>query len=187
MIDTSTIHTLELIQNLQNAKSRDCLYGLMNETLTPMGARLLRTNILQPSTQKEDVLIRRYDAVEELSTKEEMFFATRSGKFTAHTAFFLYTNIISRFGTLLWATAQDSVITCIYKSHVFHVIHDASDYVDDGGDSSRESSPCMIMLGPTGFSEIRIVTIIDTGPSYQKVSCQMLQLESCFTKTVQNT
>ena len=76
MIDLSTIHSLELVQNLHNAKSKDCLFGLLNETLTPMGGRLLRSNILQPLTNP-DTLRTRYDALEELSTKEEMFFAVR--------------------------------------------------------------------------------------------------------------
>jgi DNA mismatch repair protein MSH4 len=78
MIDLSTIRTLELIQNIHNAKSKDCLFGLMNETQTPMGARLLRSSILQPSTS-ENVLNLRYDALDELAMKEEMFFATRQG------------------------------------------------------------------------------------------------------------
>jgi hypothetical protein len=79
MIDLSTIQSLELIQNLQNAKSKDCLFGLINDGLTPMGTRLLRSNILQPSTQA-DLLKNRYDAVDELATKEEMFFDTRTGE-----------------------------------------------------------------------------------------------------------
>jgi DNA mismatch repair protein MSH4 len=79
MIDVSTIYSLELVQNLQNQKSRDCLFGLLNETLTPMGARLLRSNILQPLTEPE-TLNSRYDALEELTTKEGMFFATRASK-----------------------------------------------------------------------------------------------------------
>jgi DNA mismatch repair protein MSH4 len=82
MIDLSTIQSLELIQNIQNAKSRDCLFGLMNETVTPMGARLLRSSILQPATQVE-VLTSRYEAVGELSTKEDMYFQTRQGQATA--------------------------------------------------------------------------------------------------------
>jgi DNA mismatch repair protein MSH4 len=77
MIDISTIYSLELVQNLQNPKSRDCLFGLLNETQTPMGARLLRSNVLQPITEVE-VLSTRYDAVDELQTKEEMFYATRA-------------------------------------------------------------------------------------------------------------
>ncbi|KAK4546235.1 hypothetical protein LTR36_002372 [Oleoguttula mirabilis] len=76
MIDLSTIRSLELVQNLHNAKSKDCLFGLLNETMTPMGGRLLRSNILQPLTNPK-TLNTRYDALEELSTKEEMFFAVR--------------------------------------------------------------------------------------------------------------
>lgn len=76
MADLSTIRSLELVQNLTNSKSKDCLFGLLNATLTPMGDRLLRSNILQPLTN-EDTLSTRYDALEELSTKEEMFFAVR--------------------------------------------------------------------------------------------------------------
>jgi DNA mismatch repair protein MSH4 len=78
MIDLATIQSLELIQNLQNAKSKDCLYGLMNQTLTPMGSRLLRSNILQPSTQPE-LLTLRYDALTEMSENEDMFLQTRQG------------------------------------------------------------------------------------------------------------
>ncbi|KAL1963513.1 hypothetical protein VTN77DRAFT_8094 [Rasamsonia byssochlamydoides] len=76
MIDLSTIVSLELIQNLQKSKSRDCLFGLLNETLTPMGARLLRSNLLQPSTEQGKI-VARYDALEELSSKEEMFYSVR--------------------------------------------------------------------------------------------------------------
>lgn len=78
MIDLSTIHSLELIQNLQSPKSRHCLFGILNQTLTPMGARLLKSNLLQPLTEighLED----RYDAVGELARKEDVFFAVRQG------------------------------------------------------------------------------------------------------------
>ncbi|KAL4884433.1 muts domain V-domain-containing protein [Aspergillus karnatakaensis] len=75
-IDLSTIISLELIQNLHDIKSKESLFGLLNETLTPMGSRLLRANILQPSTE-EPKLTGRYEAVEDLSTKEEMFFSVR--------------------------------------------------------------------------------------------------------------
>ncbi|KAJ2991040.1 hypothetical protein NUW58_g2667 [Xylaria curta] len=77
MIDLSTIHSLELIQNSQEPRSKDCLFGLLNECLTPMGSRMLRSNIIQPSSQVESTLIPRYDALEELTTKEDMFFDVR--------------------------------------------------------------------------------------------------------------
>lgn len=79
MIDIPTIRDLELIQNIQNAKSKHCLFGLLNETLTPMGARILRSNILQPSTQVQHMLVPRYDALDELTIKEDMFFEIRKG------------------------------------------------------------------------------------------------------------
>ena len=83
MIDVSTIHSLELIQNIQQSNSKACLFGLMSETLTPMGARVLRSNILQPSTMKS-TLLKRYDAVEELTVKEDMFFAIRQGLYISN-------------------------------------------------------------------------------------------------------
>lgn len=83
MIDLSTISSLELIQNLQDAKSKECFFGLLNETLTRMGARILRSNILQPSTDREKI-VERYSALEEMVTKEEMFFAVRTGIMSSH-------------------------------------------------------------------------------------------------------
>ncbi|KAI1430035.1 DNA mismatch repair protein Msh4 [Xylaria sp. FL1777] len=77
MIDLSTIHSLELIQNLHEPRSKDCLFGLLNQCLTPMGSRMLRSNIIQPSSQVERTLIPRYDALEELTMKEDMFFEIR--------------------------------------------------------------------------------------------------------------
>lgn len=79
MIDLATIASLELIQNLQNPKSKDCLFGLLNHTLTPMGSRLLKSHILQPSTN-DNILEKRYAAVEELASREDVFFAIRQGR-----------------------------------------------------------------------------------------------------------
>lgn len=78
MIDLSTIASLELVQNLQNAKSKHCLYGSLNQTVTAMGARLLKSNVLQPSTERSKIE-QRWAAVEELSSKEEMFLSLRDG------------------------------------------------------------------------------------------------------------
>jgi DNA mismatch repair protein MSH4 len=75
-IDLATVVSLELIQNLHNSKSRDSLYGLLNQCLTPMGARMLRASVLQPSTERVK-LTERYNAVEDLTTKEDMFVSVR--------------------------------------------------------------------------------------------------------------
>lgn len=77
-IDRSTVRTLELVQNRENTKSTHCLFGLLNKTLTPMGARYLRTSILQPSIDRE-IIEARLDAVEELQFDKTMLHATREG------------------------------------------------------------------------------------------------------------
>lgn len=77
MIDVSVIQSFELIRNLRDWKSKNCLFGLLNQTLTPMGVRMLRSNIVQPSTLKEACLAPRYDAIEELIANEEMFTEVR--------------------------------------------------------------------------------------------------------------
>ncbi|KAF9873988.1 hypothetical protein CkaCkLH20_08722 [Colletotrichum karsti] len=78
MIDVSTIVSLEILQNLRNPKSKDSLIGLLRHTRTPMGARVLRSNLLQPSTLKDLYLDPRYEAVEELHRSQDMFVEVRS-------------------------------------------------------------------------------------------------------------
>lgn len=75
-IDISTIYSLELIQNLEDSKSKQCLFGVLNQTGTPMGARLLRSNLLQPLTNEETLNLR-YEALEEISSKEAIFFGIK--------------------------------------------------------------------------------------------------------------
>ncbi|CAK7274177.1 MutS protein msh4 [Sporothrix epigloea] len=71
MISLPTIRSLELIQNAGSVDSRDCLYGLLKRTTTPMGSRILRSNILQPSTQTT-ILNPRYAAVGELARSDSL-------------------------------------------------------------------------------------------------------------------
>ncbi|KAM6534151.1 MutS protein msh4 [Fusarium falciforme] len=73
MIDISAIQSLEIMQNLRNPKSKDSLFGLMNHTTTPMGARMLRSSILQPPTRADLYITPRYEALDELTINEEMF------------------------------------------------------------------------------------------------------------------
>lgn len=86
MIDLSTISNLELVQNLQNANSKHCLFGLLNETCTRMGARLLKNNILQPSTDRTKIE-KRWAAVHELTTKGELFFDLKEGELRSPQSF----------------------------------------------------------------------------------------------------
>ncbi len=79
MIDISAIQSLEIMRNSRSAKSKDSLLGLLDHTLTPMGSRMLRSNILQPPTLYDSFIEPRYGALEELTSKEEMFRDIRRG------------------------------------------------------------------------------------------------------------
>jgi DNA mismatch repair protein MSH4 len=76
LIDPTTVHALELISNLNDAKSTDSLFGLLNSTQSAMGARLLRSNLLQPLTEVSTI-DSRLAAVEEFTKHEEMFFQVK--------------------------------------------------------------------------------------------------------------
>ncbi|KAK1488841.1 MutS domain V [Colletotrichum abscissum] len=78
MIDVSAIMSLEILQNRRHAASSDSLYGVLKHTLTPMGGRVLRSNLLQPSTLKESYLEPRFAALEELLANQDMFAEVRT-------------------------------------------------------------------------------------------------------------
>lgn len=86
MIDISAIQSLEIMRNGRSAKSKDSLLGLLDHTLTPMGSRMLRNNILQPPTLYDTFIEPRYTALEELTTNEEMFRDMRKGVPTDNSA-----------------------------------------------------------------------------------------------------
>ncbi|ORX92867.1 hypothetical protein K493DRAFT_224545, partial [Basidiobolus meristosporus CBS 931.73] len=46
--DALTARNLELVTNILNSKNNNSLYGTLNHTSTPMGARMLKINVLQP-------------------------------------------------------------------------------------------------------------------------------------------
>ncbi|KAJ3072334.1 MutS protein msh4 [Podochytrium sp. JEL0797] len=65
-IDHITARNLELVINLQTNKTINSLYGILSKScLTSMGNRILRMNVLQPSSTLE-VIEQRLEAVQEL-------------------------------------------------------------------------------------------------------------------------
>lgn len=88
LIDYLSVRNLELLQNLQNPKSSQSLFGVLDHCQTPMGKRLLRANILQPSAGiiLTDVLIQdrntieaRLDAVQEIVRSEDIYRGSLQG------------------------------------------------------------------------------------------------------------
>lgn len=66
-----TIRNLELVESKFNDSvlGKTSLYNYLNSTMTPMGGRLLRSNILQPLTDKKSIIMRQ-KAVTELLANE---------------------------------------------------------------------------------------------------------------------
>ncbi|KAI8393427.1 muts domain V-domain-containing protein [Radiomyces spectabilis] len=76
LIDTVTARNLELVSSIDGRKS-DSLFGVMDQTVTPMGARFLRANILQPSNHIETITDR-LDAVQYFIDNEQALLEIRS-------------------------------------------------------------------------------------------------------------
>jgi DNA mismatch repair protein MutS len=71
LIDEATRRSLELTQTLRNGERAGSLLAVIDETVTPMGSRLLSEWLSNPLTNPESINLR-LDAVEELTT-DSMF------------------------------------------------------------------------------------------------------------------
>jgi DNA mismatch repair ATPase MutS len=70
-LDTTTLRYLEILEPLHRDASRNAtLYGALNRTVTPMGARCLRDWLSQPLANVEEIR-RRQDAVESFTQNGE--------------------------------------------------------------------------------------------------------------------
>ncbi|CCH46636.1 DNA mismatch repair protein [Wickerhamomyces ciferrii] len=74
-IDSTTIKSLELLENLED-KHGTSLYKFLNSTKTKMGERTLKNNILQPLTDKGSIVMRS-GAVKELMEKNAVLLDVR--------------------------------------------------------------------------------------------------------------
>lgn len=63
ILDAITLRNLEILENIRTRQGKNSLYGILNETCTPMGSRLLRSYISSPLVDREEINSR-LDAVE---------------------------------------------------------------------------------------------------------------------------
>ncbi len=68
VLDASTQRNLELLQNIRDGSKRGSLLSILQNTITPMGSRMLKSWILRPLINI-DKINQRQDAVEELTKK----------------------------------------------------------------------------------------------------------------------
>lgn len=76
-LDAATQRNLELTHNLKDGTNEDTLLSVLDETLTPMGARLLRSSITKPLVVLDEIR-RRLNAVEYLIDDFELLETVRN-------------------------------------------------------------------------------------------------------------
>lgn len=64
LLDATAIRNLELVKNIRDGREKDSLLDVIDRTITAAGARLLRSWILEPLLDREEIN-RRLDAVED--------------------------------------------------------------------------------------------------------------------------
>ena len=64
-LDAATQRNLELVHNLRDGSHEGTLLWVLDETLTPMGGRMLRSSLLKPLVHLQEIK-KRQDAVEYL-------------------------------------------------------------------------------------------------------------------------
>jgi len=65
VLDQTTLRNLEILRNVRDGGQENTLFSILDRTLTPMGARLLKKWLMEPLMDVESIN-RRLDAVEEL-------------------------------------------------------------------------------------------------------------------------
>ena len=66
MLDSGTFRNLELVRNIRDGSTRGTLLSVLDKTITPMGARLLRAWLKTPLLKKE-LIEKRLDAIEAMN------------------------------------------------------------------------------------------------------------------------
>ncbi|KAF9097154.1 MutS protein msh4 [Mortierella sp. AD031] len=122
VIDCATARNLELTMNLSSQNDKDSLFGVLNETLTPMGARLLRSNILQPLTDERTIQMR-LDCVQELSQVEDRFYALKTSLKTLNDVDHLITSFIQVPSKPSVKHSEQCINHIINLKHILHGIN----------------------------------------------------------------
>jgi DNA mismatch repair protein MutS len=77
-IDAATRRNLELVQNSKDGSSYGSLFGFLQKTVTPLGARQLKSWILAPLLDRS-AIVRRQDAVAQLMPSAQLVHAALNG------------------------------------------------------------------------------------------------------------
>lgn len=178
IVDASTIKNLELIQNARDPESGHSLYGVLNHTKTAGGARLLRSNVLQPPCDAETTNVR-LDCVAELTDKEELFYGLQSvvGRFLDIDHLTSMCVQLPKQETV--KTAESKITTVIYLKHTLELVEPLRLALKDT--EAELFKAYYESLNDSRFATImeRIQTVIHDDTRYQKGTLNM-RTQKCF-------
>ncbi|XP_046376598.2 mutS protein homolog 4-like isoform X1 [Haliotis rufescens] len=178
MIDASTAKNLELLQNRRDPKSEHTLYGVLNHTKTHGGARMLRSNILQPPSDFETICTRQ-DIVAELTEKEEIFLNLQS----VVSRFLDIDHLISLCVQLpkqeTLKTAESKITNIIHLKHTLELVSHLTEFLKDC-ENDLLKAYCKSLEDPR-FEAImsKIHTVIHEDTKYEKGTLN-IRTQKCF-------
>jgi DNA mismatch repair protein MutS len=152
-LDAATQRNLELIHNLMDGSSEGTLLWVIDETLTPMGGRFLRSSILKPLTDIAEIK-KRLDAVEYLSDDFELIEELRTSLRKIQD--------IERLSSRVNAKSANARDLIAIKTSVSHLPKIKKSLI-----SSKNSFLRIISEDISGFSHIKELiekSIVDTPP-----------------------
>ncbi|KAJ8319978.1 hypothetical protein KUTeg_001565 [Tegillarca granosa] len=181
--DAATAKNLELVLNSKDPKSDHSLYGILNFTKTAGGARLLRANILQPSSGLETIKMRQ-DVVSELTEKEEIFYSLQSviGRFLD------IDHLLSIFVQIpkqeSIKTAENKITNVIYLKHTLELIEPLREALRDflklHQNEHQMLVPDLSLDDPRyNLMMTKISSVIHDDTRYQKGTLNM-RTQKCF-------
>nr|XP_039269249.1 mutS protein homolog 4-like [Styela clava] len=179
LVDASTASALELVINLKNPKSEETLFGVLNHTRTAGGARMLRSNILQPPNDLETITSR-HDCVQELTDEKDLFYGLKAclDRFDVDLDHLL-SSLVQIPKQETERTAENKITSCILLKHILQLVPALEETLTNA--RSELFQAYHATMKDTRFGTIldKILSVIREGAQYQKGNLNM-KTQKCF-------
>lgn len=185
-IDRKTCANLELISNLYGGNQRESLFGVMNYTKTQVGARLLRSNLLRPSTDIPTIETR-LDSVDILLSQERMLLLDKLNETLRKLPDLdkMLSGLVTVPRTITYATIKIGIDTLIYLKTIIQNAAQLSRVIYSCIDNTCSQSQLLMLLASNFIDPqfdnllISIDHTITESTSYTKNAHEMRHQE-CF-------
>ena len=186
-IDRRTAMNLELITNFKSGNQKESLFGAINFTKTVIGARLLRSNILRPTTDIATINLR-LTTVEEFLRHNRVFTEVVTLLSSFPDMDKMLTGLVTVPKTITQKTARIGIDTLIYLKQTLKVSPQLATAMEQINSSNGEKEPhnplvAIIISNLTDKSlnkiEDMIMNVITESTSFVK-SAHAMRHQECF-------